>query len=394
MTESTRPHRTPEWDQLLATVRAELLDCLQSNLALVADHFHGPGAHLALGAEWRFESDPDRGAEKSPDHRAAEARRTAGVGLAPVGTGSAVLHRLSVDTGPLYVLGDARSMSWTPYYGREHMTHSFLLCPGPGADQVTVVDAYHNDTPYGAARPGRWVLSAAEIEAVLDDTATAHAPERLDLPATDTGAVLTDNARRLRAAAPAVDDYLARVRSGATAPLGASRLVLDIWLLGRERALHENWLRHRGLPAESVEPVTALVDQYRVLATQSYVAWRRGSVEPKLLDRLEEALRGEADLAERLAAAHGRPDEALAACRSAVQEVLGIDAATLDRAPSLRDLPGFDSFRLVEVLDLVERRLGRRWNSAELSAESLHDVVSLALLFSESSGGLPAGVRS
>lgn len=397
MTESVEPRTTPDWDHLLTTVRAESLDCLQSNLALVADHFHGPHTHLALGARWGFEPDPDTGLAKSPDRRKAEARRTAGVGLTAAGTGGANLRRVVADEEPLYVLGDAHSMSWLPYFGHEHMTHSFLLCAGPDDDHVTVVDAYHNDTPRGTARPGRWVLPVTEIDAMLDG-AIGHLPERVATSPPNLPTTLIDNARRLLDAAPVIEDYLTTTRGNAADPEAVARLVLDIWSLGRERALHEHWLRHAGLPAASIEPVTVLVGRWRALATQSYVALRRtqrgGAVEPRLIDQLEDVLRSEADIAGRLAVAHGTADEALTAVRCALQDLLEIDSTTLDRALSLRDLPGFDSFRLVEVLDLVEHRLGRQWNPAALSAESLRDAASLARLFASSPGGSATGARS
>ena len=56
MTATTEP--APRHDATAPSVRAELLDCVQSNLAVLADRHHGPGSHLALGAVLRFTPRP------------------------------------------------------------------------------------------------------------------------------------------------------------------------------------------------------------------------------------------------------------------------------------------------------------------------------------------------
>ncbi|GAA3698169.1 hypothetical protein GCM10022224_075190 [Nonomuraea antimicrobica] len=384
------PDRT-DWQRLLAQVRADALDCLQSNLAVVADRRHGPGTHLALGAGWGFQPGADGGFERSPAERLAEAETALGLRVAETWRTSdgTFLRRMAREHDPLFVVSDAHRMPWLPYAGREHMTHSFLLCAGPDDDRVTIVDAYHNDTRWGPARPGTWTLPADEVGALLGDCATAYLLESAHVTDVHPGRVLAENAARLSAAEGDGERYLKRARQCVKDPGTLDRLVLDIWMLLRERMLHEAWLRHAGLPAEAVGPMGDLVDRWRALATQSYVAQRRrqrsGVQDLSLADRMAALLRDEAEVARQLVHVHahaGAGDEAVVAIRRALMETLSIDAEALDRAPTLRELPGFDSYRLVEVLDSVEQLLGRPYDAAGLSARTVRDAVSLAELFS------------
>ncbi|MGV9380425.1 hypothetical protein ACWDRB_31720 [Nonomuraea sp. NPDC003707] len=405
------PDRT-DWQRLLAHVRADALDCLQSNLAVVADRGHGPGTHLALGASWGFRPGADGGFARSPAERLAEAETALGLRVAEIWRASdgTFPRRTAREHAPLFVVGDAHRMPWLPYAGREHMTHSFLLCAGPDDERVTVVDAYHNDTRWGPARPGTWTLSADEAGALLGDRATdgatdgatAYLLEPAHVTDVPPGRVLAENAARLSAAEADRERYLERARQCVKDPGTLDRLVLDIWMLLRERMLHEAWLRHAGLPAEAVGPMGDLVDRWRALATQSYVAQRRrqrsGVPDPSLVDRLAALLRDEAEVARQLVRAHAGAgddagDEAVAAIRRALMETLSIDAEALDRAPTLSELPGFDSYRLVEVLDSVERLLGRPYDAAGLSARTVRDAVSLAELFPPAARHSGIGVR-
>jgi hypothetical protein len=394
---ATEPDRT-EWARLLAHVRADALDCLQSNLAVVADRCHGPGTHLTLGAGWGFQPGADGGFERSPAERLAEVEAALGLRVAETWRTSdeAFLCRMAREHGPLFVVGDAHRMPWLPYAGREHMAHSFLLCAGPDADRATIVDAYHNDTRWGPARPCTWTLPADEVGALLGDRATTYLLVSSYVPVVHPGRVLAQNAARLSAAEPDRERYLDRARQCDSGTL--DRLVLDIWMLLRERMLHEAWLGHAGLPAEAVGPVGGLIDRWRTLATQSYVAQRRqrrsATPDPSLADRMAALLRDEAEIARQLVhAGAGTEDEAVVAIRRALMETLSIDAEALDRAPTLSELPGFDSYRLVEVLDSAERILGRPYDAAGLSARSVRDAVSLAELFSTASrhSGIGAG---
>ncbi|UMP07072.1 hypothetical protein [Amycolatopsis sp. EV170708-02-1] len=123
--------------------------------------------------------------------------------------------------------------------GRSHTEHTFLL-----STSDTVVDAYHDETPWGPCRPGVWRLSSAELDAL---PATATALWFTIEPVAEPPDVLTANARAMTGAVPA----------------------LDIWLLGRSRLLYA--ARHDRPTPE----VDAHVQAWLTLASKRYVAARR-----------------------------------------------------------------------------------------------------------------------
>lgn len=148
-----------------------LFDCVQVNLAELADRLHGDGTHLALGRVLRFWPRP--GADGLPT---VEPRVDAHVTESATLLGMRVTRRERVDgadglaPGPgCYVVADAYHLPWVPYFHEQHLEHSFLV--EPADDGVTVVDGYHNDTQWGAARPGRWTLGHAEFAEALPEGA-------------------------------------------------------------------------------------------------------------------------------------------------------------------------------------------------------------------------------
>jgi acyl carrier protein len=73
----------------------------------------------------------------------------------------------------------------------------------------------------------------------------------------------------------------------------------------------------------------------------------------------------------------------------ALRDTLPLDDGAIREAATLRALPGFNSFRLVDVIDRVERRLGVQL-PAEVAADDLQDVEGLCRLFARAiaeSGG-------
>jgi len=366
------------WSPVLDGVRADALDCVQANLAVVTDRWAGAGAHLALGATLRFDTEPDvhgrpRVAASVP-YRLAEARDLLGLRVAHRwDVDGATLPGLVADNGPLYVVADAFSLEWTPYRGRQHAEHTFLLSTSDNAS-VTVVDAYHDETPWGPHRPGVWRLRSAELTAMLPRaTAMLLRAE----PVTSRPGVLAANARAMADALPAIDAYLA------VAGTRAADLVVDIWLLGRSRLLHAAWAASRGLPAE---PVLAHAQDWLRLAAQSFVAGRRsrdGAVPESVLDELARLLHAEVDLAARLAEAErrSRPDAVLDTVLDVVAAVLRVDPATVLATPTLRDLPNYSSYRLVEVIERVETALDVELTGEDLTPRALTDVHSLCAVF-------------
>lgn len=354
------------WSPVLETVRADALDCVQANLAVVADRHGGPGTHLALGAPLRFDTEP--GPDGTPrvaasvSYRLAAAEKLLGLRVARRwdGVDGARLRALVTETGPLYVVADAHDLAWTPYAGRKHTAHTFVL-----STSDTVVDAYHDETPWGPCRPGVWRLSPAAWDAIPP---TATALLLVTEPVAGRQDVVTANARAMADAVPDIDAYLKADRAD-----GAD-VVLDIWLLGRARLLHGAWLARHDRQSPEVE---AHAQAWLTLAAKSFVAWRRsrtGALPPAVLDDLGRLLHEDVAIAARLAAR----DSVRAAVVAAIQEVLRV-AEPAEGA--LRDLPGYNSFRLVEIIENAERRLAVTLHDDDLTPEALRDVDALCAAF-------------
>jgi acyl carrier protein len=348
------------WTPVLETVRTDALDCVQTNLAAVADRLGGAGAHLALGAPLRFETEP--GAARvaaSLEHRLAAADDLLGLRVEQRwdGVDGPTLRALVAEHGPLYVVADAFSLQWTVLCGRQHTDHTFIL-----AGQNTVVDAYHDDTAWGACRPGVWRIADAELDTGVPSATVLRLAAG---PATACQDVLRANAHSLAAAGPAIEEYL----------VAPSDLVLDIWLLGRSRLLHAAWLERQGLPAAEM---AAQARAWQTLASTSYVVLRRsaGGAPASVLDELRELLREDAAIAARLAAGGIR-----AALVDVVGEVLRIEERAGVAGAALRDLPNYNSLRLVEIVERAEVRLGVRLDDTDLTPQALRDVDSLCAAF-------------
>jgi acyl carrier protein len=383
------------------TVRAEALDCLQTGIALVADAAHGPGTHLRLGSRCGFTVRPGGGLAANARARLAEAEALLGLRVTRYWQRllGPRLRQLAAARAPLYVVADAFHLPWCPYAGRQHMDHSLLVVEAL-PDQVTVVDAYHNDTAWGAARPGVWRLTPTLFDACFATGADAYVVTPGPLPAPDPAADLAANAVRWREVEPAVHGYLARARAGMTELAAVERMVLDIWLLSRERRLHAAWLADQESPMAGAW--TDHAEEWQRLAAQSYVVLTRvrhgRPAGPAIVDRLGELLAADAAWAAKLAAAASTTPgtasttaaEPAASVREAVVDALSralsLPKAEVAGAEALRDLPNFNSFRLVEVIDEVERRLGLEVPPDELGASHLRDVAGLCRLFAAAGG--------
>jgi acyl carrier protein len=387
---------------LLDGLHADALDCFQTSIAVLVDGAHGNGTHALLGAPLRWDPghcDGLRGFVRGLDDRLRDAYELAGIRVADRHEdvdGPRVRRMLGDDAGHLYVVADAYDLSWVPYAGHRHMGHSFLL--EQTKDGYTVTDAYHNDTEWGPARPGVWTLTATELDRALAGAAAVLRLEPADSATSADETVLhADNAERAAAASPGVDAYLEAARHQVEEPRGADQLVLDVWLLARERSLHAIWLD--GLPGRRrrADAAEALAADWRGLATRSYVAMRRSRRgAPRMgavVEDLEQQLRADVAFgAGSTADEHGHRSGGTAASSdvrdvvvATLSEVLGVEGNSLDGATALRDLPGFDSFRLVEVLEGVEERLGVELHD-RIDAADLRDVDALYRLFAAAPG--------
>ncbi|MFJ9161586.1 acyl carrier protein [Streptomyces griseoviridis] len=352
---------------------AHLFDCVQVNLAAAAERWHGPGTGLRLGARLRF--DPRVGpsglptVESGPATQLALAETTLGITARP---GRAVrVEELTPGEG-CFVLADAYHLPWVPYHRQQHIEHSFLLVAAD-ATTVTVEDHYHNETPWGSARPGTWRLTRTQAAALPECTlAVELAPDTLPprpAPAVDP----VTGAQEYAHAYAAHPDRAAALR----------RLTLETWLLARSRALHAAWLgRYRTVGPRATEQVAA----WRALAEQTYLASRRvarGRPEPSgLTDRLADLLRTDPDAftapAAPTAPAAASPESGADADRLAVAataaRVLDTTPHTLLAGTRFNDVPGFSSFRLAELIDRLEDDLGVEFDSDDLTPENFQDV--------------------
>ncbi|GAA3451791.1 acyl carrier protein [Dactylosporangium matsuzakiense] len=400
------PTRSAVWSPVVTGLRADALDCLQTGVAALADLWHGAGSHLDLGAPLRFPTLADAAGqpsvEASLEQRLAEAAQL--LGLRAVARhdgldGPAIRDLAGAGGGaPLYVVADAYTMGWLPFVERQHLRHGFLVA-GVGA-AVTVVDAYHDDTRWGPARPGVWRLPAARFDATVQ-AGTVVVLESGDRPRLDVRAVLAANARALADGRPAIDRYLGAV-SGAA---GVDRLVLDTWTLSRSRALHAAWVAATAdLTPDALSDAEAHAQSWRDLATRVFVAAARGGPAAPLVDHLAGLLHGDVALAARLAdATTVRPEPTASGPGPAAHDVPGVRLAVVEalaavlRLPAgattgglLRDLPNFNSFRLVDVIERVEARLGVELGPDDFGPASLRDVDSLCAAFARAAGS-PAG---
>ncbi|MFI9569246.1 hypothetical protein [Streptomyces rishiriensis] len=375
------PAPGPACASLPARVPWPLFDCVQVNLAILAERWHGPGTSVDLGAVLRFRPLPGPHGLPTVERCAADQ-----LGEAAQRLGLAVLERRTTAPGEAltpaegrYVVADAFHLPWVPYAGRRHMEHSFLLEPAPDADAV-VVDGYHNETPWGSARPVRRPLSRAELAAAVPRPALALtlAPaERPPAPA----AAEADLADEETAAA-----YVAAYAEHPDRRAAFDRLTLETWLLARSRKLHARFLRSRGMLADD-EAALAHVEAWQSLAESVYLGSRRverGRPEAReVFTRLAQQLGRdrEAFSPATLPAPAPRPADATpvpallrARVAAAAGAVLKADPAALLQGRPLADVPGFTSFRVVEIVERLERELSVEFDADDLVPENLHHV--------------------
>lgn len=313
-------------------MRTDLMDCLQVNLAVLAER-HSPGAWLELGSELTGES--------TLDSRLDQAARLLGLQVVKRHDDAELRDRATDELQ--YAVADAFSLSWVPYAGHQHMEHSFLFrdC----GDVCEIVDSYQNVTPWGEARPGTWQVPWDSLpRAVVVEFAFGGVPARSPI----TPLVLD---------ADAVADAVCA---------DVERMVLDIWLLARSRGLHAVWLDSASFEEHAHD--------WTSLAAHSYVAMRRvsrgGPLAPSVPAELRRLL--------------SRDVELTSVRTAVVAELAALELNVHSGRTVLRDVPGFSSFRLVDVIERVEARLGVEVAAEALTPESLRSLDSLCGLFTRS----------
>ncbi|RKN77515.1 acyl carrier protein [Streptomyces klenkii] len=371
-------------DVLPATVDWPLFDCVQVNLALLADRLHGAGTHLNLGAVLRFRPAPGLGGlptvERSAEEQIADAAPALGLTVQDLRTTAA---GESVRPAPgRYVIADAYHLPWVPYFGQRHMDHSFLLETAADGSAVAV-DGYHNETPWGSARPVSHPLSPAQLAAAVPGPALVATlgPAGGPLTAPRPGLDLADE--------ETTDRYVAAYAEHPDRAAALDRLTLETWLLARSRKLHARFLTARGLLADlaAEEEAAAHVKAWESLAESVYLAYRRverGRPEPRELStRLAGQLRRDREVfgtAEPRTPQQG-PDDRPAVPAALRERVAAVAAAVLRTDPAalldgqpLAAVPGFTSFRVVEIVERLERELSVEFAADDLVPEHLHHI--------------------
>ena len=345
-------------------LHAEFLDCVQANLAVLADRFHGAGTYLRLGSVLRFR--PRIGTAGLPtvdpllDEHLMDARDLAGLEVQQRWSdvsGSTLAH-LGACHGVLYVLADAYHLPWVPYHQQRHLMHSFLIEVTEAC--VTISDAYHNETPWGPAKPGRWELTPGELERALPDGGEAIrlAPG----PLTALTPVVDHQAD--------IDGYLAAYADHPDRALALDELALQTWLMARSRKLHAAYRSLR------IEADAHLLRWDRVVE-QSYLAARRvarGRAEPPgLMSAIAELLTIDREVFTPVGGPNG--DLQVTVTR-VVSDILQISQA-LDATTDLTRFPTFSSFRMIEIIEQMERLFETELLADDLIPERMHRVQDL-----------------
>lgn len=241
------------------SVDSAYLDCLNDNLAVLLLHAGVADVRTPFACQWHFDVDPER-----PEETLA-VERTPAEALVREQTGCAlewrqfeddqfmaVIAPLVRDRRPALIIGDAYFTPWLPYFGREHMEHSFII-DGVSDDQrlLHVVDAYANKTEWGEATPTESYLPSMALERVIRALDTARAGSYLTVervappPPLDLAGLLRGNAAQILASLRERDllgRFSRHYADRASDAAAIKRFVLDCWLIARSRAIHGLWL--------------------------------------------------------------------------------------------------------------------------------------------------------
>lgn len=310
---------TQACDRLLDKVDSAFLDCVSDDVALLLAHAGEPDPRAALAERWRFDLRPGDGppavALPAPDVEDRVTRRTGWRlewrEVTDARDAVRAWHDQLRRGRPVLVVGDAFHLPWVPYFDHEHMDHGFVVS-GIDGTVLHVVDPYDNVTEWGKAAPLSTTAVLTEVApaltggrwAVLERVGPgqpAHVPD-----------LITANAGAIASAAVdggAIARFLAghRPLDGVTLPV----LVLQTWLLARDRALHGLWLADNrsalhdlGVPGFADEFAQRVVSAWRAAEQATYLALRRvrrGRAAPQsALEAVAAVLHDEADLARRL----------------------------------------------------------------------------------------------
>ena len=282
-------------------VDSEFLDCLSDNLAVLLDHQDIADIRTPFAYQWYFDFDSARDAGMPKLERVSITESiyqqtgcvTRHAQFEPGQYLEACLPHLR-DNRPVLIFGDSYFMPWLPYFGRQHMEHSFIV-DGISDDQklLHLVDAYQIRTEWGNAAPTDTYLPTMALARIIEELDTAYARSYLILESerqaeeVDLAALLKQNASQI---ADLVGDkemvlqFSRHFRARMTDAAAMKDFSLACWLVARARKLHGLWLSDtaKGHP-DLLNP--AFVEQYELnvsapwqkVAEFSYLLSRRVS---------------------------------------------------------------------------------------------------------------------
>jgi hypothetical protein len=323
-------------------VDSAYLDCLNDNLAVLLDYLGVTDIRTPFACQWYFDFDPsahDRRPilESFPvedfirQHTGCSIKKSQFERGRAVETCSELVQRGQ----PVLVFGDAFLMPWLPYFGQEHMEHSFIV-DGISADQqvLHIVDAYYNRTEWGTATPTATYLPVMGLEPIIHNVESPHGGAfwtmQQDGPAhaVDFLALLQRNAEQMgmqaRDAGPLsrfCQHYAEAIRDASA----IKEFTLACWLVARARGYHHLWLSDVASTHPNLFDPTFVdrfsqdvVAPWQRVSEFAYILFRRvsqGRTPPDTCFRmLAETIqpneaRLASDLAEQLTAKHGKAIE-------------------------------------------------------------------------------------
>jgi hypothetical protein len=255
---------------------SELLDCLDDNIAALLRHHGVTDVRTPFACQWYFDFRAENADEDDDEYPLPVLKRrpiaevineTTGFQLSTpdVKSGEEVRFctELIGEGNPVIIQGDAYLMPWLPYYGREHMNHSFIV-DSVDDGLLHVADAYYNKTQWGEAVPTRTTFPTDALRPLAESAETiGEAPflvlERQGEPAPpDVAGLLRQNAEQIRdrlGERHLLTEFSRFYTRDIAAPDAAGRFTLACWLVARDRALHGRWLAD--LAATTHPPVDA-----------------------------------------------------------------------------------------------------------------------------------------
>lgn len=349
---------------------AELFDCMQVNLAALAERRNGLQYRFALGKMLQFK--PRIGSDGLPTVEPSErdyifaAEQWLGLRLVDRQNIQSVsqLHSMAEKYGCLYVIADAFDLRWVPYFTHKHMDHSFLIeLEGAG---FLIADNYCNETQWGAARPGSWSMSHLEVDELCSAGIQAFAFEPQTPPSVPLSLKMSMVSYRREVSA-----YLSAYRQHPSSIEALERLTLETWLMARSRRLYVAWY------GDSFPVSNTLISEHlagwRSQVEHTYIAYRRsargGGSSAAVLDRLARLLEidGQIFFLESL-----RNQIALATA-----QVFEVSVEEILNGTVFSSFATFSSFRVVEMIEFIEDQVGFSFNPDDLTPENLHSIEGL-----------------